>query len=100
MPRQPIGRKGLGAICVVPAPRKGPTLSSSPRLHLAPKPLARGPCGVSQQPVKGDYRTLVATSGSPALRRAAGTPRPDIILPGRHDARDGRLRSLCAAEGG
>jgi putative two-component system response regulator len=30
--------------------------------------------------LKDDYRTLVATNGSQALRRAAGTPRPDIIL--------------------
>ena len=30
--------------------------------------------------LKPDYRTLVATSGEQALRRAAGEPRPDMIL--------------------
>jgi len=30
--------------------------------------------------LKEDYRTLVAMTGVQALRRAAGTPRPDIIL--------------------
>lgn len=30
--------------------------------------------------LKGDYRTLVAKNGEQALRRAAGSPRPDIVL--------------------
>jgi putative two-component system response regulator len=30
--------------------------------------------------LKADYRTLVAMSGEQALRRAGGTPRPDIVL--------------------
>jgi len=30
--------------------------------------------------LKEDYKTLVATDGTQALRRAGGTPRPDIIL--------------------
>ena len=59
-PRQPFGRKGLRAICFVPARRKGIHPSFLPRRasHLTRKPLARGlrsfstPClkGATQEP--------------------------------------------------
>ena len=49
--------------------------------------------------LKPHYRTLVATSGEQALKRAAGEPRPGHPAARRDDAGDGRLRGLPAAQG-
>ena len=91
VPPQPGGRKGLGAICVVAAPRKGATLSSSPR--LASWGLARG--GLSARcPLgrDGSAKARRFRAGSTGRSAANGGARPRGNPEGRRGLGAGRCR--------
>ena len=85
VPRQPSGRKGLGAICFVPARHKSTTLISSPR--LAPRGPALGKALGALLPwpeqIPGGPTMPCLQHGQegqrrrcPATGQPGGTPRP------------------------
>ena len=49
--------------------------------------------------LKDIYKIRIATNGPKALELAKADPPPDLVSAGCHDARDGWVRSVSAAEG-